>query len=104
MGTTPFHLLLGAQAWLRGDLRIRELIEAEWVSHFQDERDDIRECARKNIAKMQCENRKSYNKNRIECRAYCEDDCLRLSVLSAGGVETRKKVLVLIQGTLRFTS
>jgi hypothetical protein len=38
---------------MRDNDEVRELLEKEWISEFQKDRDEIREHAKKNIAKIQ---------------------------------------------------
>ena len=42
ISTTPFHLLFGTHARLREDANVREILESEWVTSFQEDRDELR--------------------------------------------------------------
>ena len=42
IGMTPFRLLFGAHARIREDPNIRELIESEWITAFEEKRDELR--------------------------------------------------------------
>jgi len=61
--TSPFNVLFGTHARLRDNCEIRELLEREWVSSFQD-RDEIRDYAKNNIAKIQKKNKRGFDKKR----------------------------------------
>lgn len=52
IGTTLFHLLFGTHARTKSDIRIRELLEKEWVEDFQNGRHDLRSNANECIAKI----------------------------------------------------
>lgn len=54
---SPFYLLFGTHAQLREDHNVRELLEQEWASSFQEKR-ELRVQAKENIAKIQQENKK----------------------------------------------
>jgi transposase InsO family protein len=74
IATAPFHLLFGTHARLRNDDNIRQLLENEWVTSFQKERNELRVRAKENIAKIQRENHRTFNKRRKEPRIYREGD------------------------------
>jgi len=54
------------------------LVKQEDVSFFDDERKKLRVIARKNIMKIQQENRKSYNRNRKPARQYGVGDLVAI--------------------------
>lgn len=62
---------------MKDDPRIRDLIESKWREIFCKERDDLRERAIENIAKVQ-ENRCGYNKKRIAAANYKEGDLVAI--------------------------
>jgi len=51
LGTSPFNVLFGTRVRLRDNCEVRELLEKEWISEFQEDRDKIRD-AKDNIAKI----------------------------------------------------
>lgn len=51
-GTDPCHLLLGVLARLRDDPEIKRLLEEECVEASQGERDELKEQAREQVAKV----------------------------------------------------
>lgn len=94
IGTTPFNVLFGSSMRLRNNEEIRELIELEWVSTFQENRDELREHAKENIRKVQSENAKSFNKKRQEAIRYREDDLVAIKRTQAGpGLKFASKFL-----------
>ncbi|KMQ91095.1 blastopia polyprotein [Lasius niger] len=94
IATTPFHLLFGTRARLRDDDNLRELLENEWVTFFQQDRDELRVHARENIVKMQKENCRVYNKKRKEARLYHEGDLVAIKrTQQAPGLKLASKYL-----------
>lgn len=92
--TTPFHLLFGTRAHLRDDDNLRELLENEWTALFQKDRDELRVYAKENIAKMQQENCRGYNKKRKEARLYREGDLVAIKRTQQGpGMKLASKYL-----------
>lgn len=81
---TPFCLLFGTQMRIKEDPCIKEILEAEKVAIFQEERDQLREEAHAAISKIQAENRKSYNKNRKEPNRYNEGDLVAIQRTQKG--------------------
>lgn len=61
---TPFQLLFVTRAKLRDDPHIQEIIENELETLFQNSRDELRLQAKENIANIQLENKRNYNKKR----------------------------------------
>ncbi|CAK9834317.1 Transposon Tf2-9 polyprotein [Anthophora retusa] len=76
--TTPFKILFGVDAKFKDDPQVVELLECEWEDLFQQNRDELREQARQNILKIQQENRRSFNKKRIEGRKYRVGDLVAI--------------------------
>ena len=63
-GFTPFELLTGVKMRNKEDLKIKELLEEEYINSRNQERNEMRDEAKKNIMKMQEENRKYYDRKR----------------------------------------
>lgn len=61
--TTPFHLLFGTRMKMHEDPVIRQMIEEEWITMFDMERDQWRARAKEKIVEVQIQNRRTYNKN-----------------------------------------
>lgn len=94
IGMDPFRLLFGTRARLQSDPEIRKLIESEWIETFRKERDKLRERAVENIAKIQQENRKGYNKKRIATVKYTEGDLVAIKRTQQGpGLKLATKFL-----------
>jgi ABC-type phosphonate transport system ATPase subunit len=66
---SPFQLLFGTHARLR-EANIRELLEQEWALAYKENRDELRVQAKENIAKVQQENRRGFNKKRKAASIY----------------------------------
>ena len=64
IGVTPFRLLFGVHARIQKNPNMRELIESEWMTAFEEKRDELRFQAKGSIKKVQEENRHNYNKKR----------------------------------------
>ncbi|KYM98118.1 hypothetical protein ALC62_11184 [Cyphomyrmex costatus] len=55
---------------LRDDIELKEIIEKEKLYLFQEKRLELREKAKEAIAKIQLENRKTYNRKRKQASKY----------------------------------
>ena len=66
---TLFEILTGIDTRTR-DFELRKLCEKQEIEELQYERDQVRENTRENILKIQMENRKTYDKNRIAAKQY----------------------------------
>ncbi|KAK9687168.1 hypothetical protein QE152_g36638 [Popillia japonica] len=70
LNTTPAELLFGVDLRLPADLRLKEIIESEYINTYKDEREKMRLAAKQDILKIQEENRKSFNSKRKEAHKY----------------------------------
>ncbi|KAK9717895.1 Integrase zinc binding domain [Popillia japonica] len=70
INTTPAELLFGVDLRLPADLRLKEIIESEYINTYKDEREKMRLAAKQDILKIQEENRKSFNSKRKEAHKY----------------------------------
>ena len=61
VNTTPFELLFGIKMNTKEDLKIKELIEAEHINNFNNDREKLRQSAKQSILKIQAENKRTYN-------------------------------------------
>jgi len=61
INTAPFTLLFGIQMRGETDLRLSEIIEQEFQSQFNEERNHLRDKAKEQILKVQFENCRTYN-------------------------------------------
>lgn len=73
-GVSPFTLLFGTRMRLKDDPQIREIIDEEQANFFLEKRDSLRVNAREKIAKVQLENKKAYDKKRIQASRYEENN------------------------------
>lgn len=64
IGETPFRVLLGVYPRVRDDPDVKEILENELVTSFNDDRDELRRQAKQNIEKIQRENKANYDKRR----------------------------------------
>jgi len=64
IGTTPFELLIGQTMRLKDDFELRDILREEDITRVQERKAALRDEARKNILKIQEENRKTYNQRR----------------------------------------
>lgn len=71
-GSSPFELLLKMRN--AEDNQLAETLEAEMVSEFKGQREELRIAAKKNIERIQEENREGFNKNRKAAHKYEEND------------------------------
>lgn len=94
IGTTPFDLLFGVNIRMKEDTRIKELIEEEWIHMFKENRDELRTEAKKNISKVQQENRRNYDKRRKKARNFKENDLVAIKRTQQGpGLKLASKFL-----------
>jgi transposase InsO family protein len=68
--TTPMELLVGVPMKTDKDVQIMELIEDEDRQQFENERNNLREKARKEIFEIQKENSRQYNRKRKQASEY----------------------------------
>ncbi|GFX59635.1 hypothetical protein TNCV_3754001 [Trichonephila clavipes] len=67
---TPFELLFGTKMKSCQDIEIVELLNDEITAQFQEQRDALRQDAKKQIYKVQDENRRTYNLRRRQAHKY----------------------------------
>jgi len=63
---------------------VRELLEKEWISEFQESRDEIRDRAKENIGKIQEENRHGFNRKRKKALTYRDGDLVAIKRTQQG--------------------
>ncbi|XP_071051323.1 uncharacterized protein [Onthophagus taurus] len=72
--TSPGEILFGVFLKHKDDIRLKEIIEDEYLKTFVETREESRKLAKKNILKIQDENRKQFNKKRKSSTQYkCGD-------------------------------
>ncbi|GFX40558.1 hypothetical protein TNCV_2373421 [Trichonephila clavipes] len=67
---TPFELLTGVRMRNKEDIKIRDLQMQELQEQYLDQRESMRQDAKRNILKIQAENKKTYNKKRKKAPEY----------------------------------
>lgn len=78
IGMTPFRLLFGAHPRIRDNPDIQELLQGELVTSFVDDREDLRQEAKKSIERIQRENKTNYDAKRKEAFHYREGDMVAI--------------------------
>jgi hypothetical protein len=68
--TSPFRLMVGVDMKMKNDFKIVEIIENEWQNQFIEGRAEERERAKKDIAVIQDENKKCFNRKRKPAYKY----------------------------------
>jgi len=68
--TTPFELLTGTKMRLKADTQIQQMLNAEMIQLFNDDRDVLRKQAKQQILKVQAENKRRYNLRRRPASKY----------------------------------
>lgn len=74
IGMTPFRVLLGIHPRIKDNPDIRELLDKEIITSFDNGRAELREEAKRNIEKIQKENQKTYDGKRKNPLTYREGD------------------------------
>ncbi|GFX41119.1 transposon Ty3-I Gag-Pol polyprotein [Trichonephila clavipes] len=75
---TPFELLFGTKMKSCQDIEIVELLNDEIIAQFQEQRDALRQDAKKQIYKVQDENRRTYNLRRRQAHKYQLHDLITI--------------------------
>ncbi|XP_063364028.1 uncharacterized protein K02A2.6-like [Cydia amplana] len=78
INTSPFELLTGTTLKLKEELKLVELLDEESRNEFIENREELRQQAKAQLLKIQEENRKTYNKNRIAGQPYKEGDLVAI--------------------------
>lgn len=84
IGRSPFELLTGVKMHNENDLHIVQLLEEELVNLFEERRDEMREDAKRQIQKVQAENRASFNRGRKETTKYEVGDLVAIKRTQLG--------------------
>lgn len=75
---SPFEVMMGVKMKCKEDVLIREMLEKEAVDIFQEKRQEIREEGKKQILKVQEENKKHYNLRRRQPKKYHVGDMVAI--------------------------
>lgn len=92
INTKPGQLMFGVPIKTKDDIKLREIIERETIGLFSQQREKQREEARNQIAKVQDENRRNYNKHRKEAHKYKVGDYVAIKRTQFGsGLKLKSK-------------
>ncbi|GFW24381.1 hypothetical protein TNCV_606271 [Trichonephila clavipes] len=91
---TPFELLVGIKMRNKEDILIKDLLLEEIAKELLEQREFLRNDAKKNIVTLQSENRKTYNRRRKKASLYKEGDLVAIQRTQFGaGLKLRPKFL-----------
>ncbi|GFT16637.1 transposon Tf2-9 polyprotein [Trichonephila clavipes] len=91
---TPFELLVGIKMRNKKDILIKDLLLEEMAKELLEQREFLRNDAKKNIETLQSENRKTYNRKRKKASLYKEGDLVAIQRTQFGaGLKLRPKFL-----------
>ncbi|GFS97937.1 transposon Ty3-I Gag-Pol polyprotein [Trichonephila clavipes] len=91
---TPFELLFGTKMKFCQDIEIVELLNDEITAQFQEQCDALRQDAKKQIYKVQDENRRMYNLRRRQAHKYQLHDLVAIKHTQFGpGLKLKQKYL-----------
>ncbi|GFY00394.1 hypothetical protein TNCV_1664331 [Trichonephila clavipes] len=91
---TPFELLVGIKMRNKEDILIKDLLVEEMAKELLEQREFLRNVAKKNIETLQSENRKTYNRRRKKASLYKEGDLVAIQRTQFGaGLKLRPKFL-----------
>lgn len=94
INTTPFELLIGIKMKTQDDIKMRDILEKEMIRDFEDDRQQLRDEAKKQIEEVQQENRKQYNLRRRQPRKYQINDLVAIKRTQLGpGLKLRSNYL-----------
>lgn len=79
-----FRVLLGVNPRIKDNLDIRALLENETVVSFDNSRMELRAEARRNIEKIQKENKRTYDRKRKKPLNYREGDLVAIKRMQKG--------------------
>ncbi|GBO22891.1 Transposon Tf2-9 polyprotein [Araneus ventricosus] len=89
---TPFELMMGTKMKNKEDIKVNEVLHEEYLNHLMHERDEMRNDAKKNILKVQEENRRNYDKKRKKAHQYKVGDFVAIQRTQFGtGLKLRPK-------------
>lgn len=92
-GFSPFYLQFGVHMKLKEDPKIREILEDSLLD-FRKKHTEIQEKAHEEIAKMQSENRRAYNRKCKKAQQYKEGDIVAIQQTQGGpGLKLHAKFL-----------
>ncbi|GFV97453.1 hypothetical protein TNCV_2039611 [Trichonephila clavipes] len=90
---TPFELLVGIKMRNKEDILIKDLFLEEMAKELLEQREFLRNDAKKNIETLQSENRKTYNRRRKKASLYKGDLVATQRTQFGAGLKLRPKFL-----------
>ncbi|GFX56853.1 transposon Tf2-9 polyprotein [Trichonephila clavipes] len=91
---TPFELLVGTKIRNKEDILIKDLLLEEMAKELLEQREFLRNDAKKNIETLQSENRKTYNRRRKKASLYKDGDLVAIQRTQFGAeLKLRPKFL-----------
>lgn len=94
IGKTPFEVLLGVKMKQREDVEIMDFINKEIQINFEDEREIVRAEAMAQIARVQEEQKRTFDKNRKKSRIYKNGSLVGIKRTQFGaGLKIKSKFL-----------
>ncbi|GFT97087.1 hypothetical protein TNCV_177131 [Trichonephila clavipes] len=90
---TPFELLVGIKMRNKEDILIKDLLLEEMAKELLEQREFLRNDAKKNIETLQSENRKTYNRRRKKASLYKGDLVAIQRTQFGAGLKLRPKFL-----------
>ncbi|GFV28228.1 transposon Tf2-6 polyprotein [Trichonephila clavipes] len=91
---SPFELLTGVTMRNKEDLYLRNLLMEEMVEELQEQRNQLRQDAKRNIQKIQAENKRTYDRKRKRAPGYQKGDLVAIQRTQFGsGLKLRPKFL-----------
>ncbi|GFW52975.1 hypothetical protein TNCV_2899111 [Trichonephila clavipes] len=91
---SPFELLTGVTMRNKEDLYLRNLLMEEMVEELQEQRNQLRQDAKRNIQKIQAENKRTYDRKRKKAPRYQKGDLVAIQRTQFGsGLKLRPKFL-----------
>ncbi|GFT66106.1 hypothetical protein TNCV_3238411 [Trichonephila clavipes] len=91
---TPFELLVGIKMRNKGDILIKDLLLEEMAKELLEQREFLRNDAKKNIETLQSENRNTYNRRKKKASLYKEGDLVAIQRTQfRAGLKLRPKFL-----------
>ncbi|GFW18106.1 transposon Tf2-9 polyprotein [Trichonephila clavipes] len=101
---SPFELLTGVTMRNKEDLYLRNLLMEEMVEELQEQRNQLRQDAKRNIQKIQAENKRTYDRKRKRAPRYQKGDLVAIQRTQFGsGLKLRLKFLGPYKCTSRET-
>lgn len=92
IGTSPFELLFGVPMKAKEDVKIKELIEKEFIDLFVVDREKLRERAKQQILAIRDENNQTYNAKRKPAMQYQVGDLVAIKRTQFGtGLKLQSK-------------